>query len=375
MKFCLIGPVWPYRGGISQNSAIIAKALVNDGHEVLLISFRRQYPQWLYPGQTDQDNSQHPMKANAEYILDPFLPYTWKKAADLVFEFKPNLVMIQWWTFFWSIPFAYISRTFQAHGLRVAYMIHNVTSHEAHPLDRLFTRLALSSAHDFLVFSELEKQKLQKLLPDKRIVQTCLPVYSFDDSSEHSKISARKTLNLPDTGMILLFFGFVRPYKGLDILLKALIRLKDKGITPYLAIVGEFWKDKQYYLDLIRKANMYDQIRIEDRYVPNEEADLWFKGADVLIAPYTHGVTQSAVASLALGYSMPMIITTQVAQGLAKNDHQTVQVVPQEDVEALESEIEKFIKEYTQRDNLSNPEAISVDHITEALIELANYSE
>jgi glycosyltransferase involved in cell wall biosynthesis len=375
VRFCLLGPVWPYRGGISHNSAIIAEALINQGHEILLISFRRQYPHWLYPGRSDQDNSQNPLKTPAKYILDPLSPWTWKKGSDLVLAYKPDLVIVQWWTIFWSIPFAYISRYLHNHGVRVAYMVHNVTSHEKQIMDRIFTRLALSSAQDFIVFSEIEYQKIQRLLPGKRVILSHLPIYSFGNSNHLTKVSARKSLNLSNKEIILLFFGIVRPYKGLNILLKAMGRLKDKGITPYLAIVGEFWKEKQDYLDLITQSGIQAQVRIEDRYVPNEEADLWFRAADVLIAPYTHGVTQSAVASLALGYSMPIIVTTQVARGLEKPDQNTVYVVPPDDIEALEIEISNFIDSNPPTEDTPKNVVTYADQITKSLLELTKFFE
>ncbi|HSB66621.1 MAG TPA: glycosyltransferase [Anaerolineales bacterium] len=371
MRFILIGPVWPYRGGISHNTAIVSKAVTNAGHDIRLISFRRQYPQWLYPGQTDQDNSRNPIKANAEYILDPFSPKSWKKAADVALSFKPNLVMIQWWTFFWSIPFAWISRYLLRRGTKVVYLIHNVTPHESHPFDRLLTHLALSPAQGYLVFSDFEKQKLHTLLPGKRIVLSHLPVYSFNQGGHRSKAEARSELNLPKDGPILLFFGFVRPYKGLDILIKALAKLKQEAITPYLSIVGEFWKDKQKYLEQIAMAGIQDQIRIEDRYVPNEEADLWFTAADVLVAPYTHGVTQSAVASIAVGYGTPMIVTTHVAEGLEQVGYPWIQVVPSDDIGALARELTNFLSSYSAEKNPIQDSQGNDSDLVQAILELA----
>jgi glycosyltransferase involved in cell wall biosynthesis len=375
VRFCLIGPVWPYRGGISHISTILAEALIKQGHNVLVVSFRRQYPQWLYPGQSDKDNSQNPLKTPAKYILDPFLPWTWKKGIDIVLAYKPELVIVQWWTFFWSIPFAYISRYLHNHEVRVAYMVHNVSSHEKHILDRFLTRLALSTTQDFMVFSEIENQNIQRLMPGKRVIVSHLPIYSFSSSDQVSKAAARVTLNLPDQETILLFFGIVRPYKGLNVLLKAMGRLKDKGITPYLAIVGEFWKDKQHYLDLIEQTGIQAQVRIEDRYVPNEEADLWFRAADVLIAPYIQGVTQSAVASLALGYRLPIIVTIQVAQGIEKPDQNNVYIVPPDNIEALEKEISNFTNNYTRIENTPKIDTIDANQLTRSLLELINTSE
>lgn len=370
MKFSLIGPVWPYRGGISHNSAIVSKALINAGHEVRIVSFRRQYPQWLYPGRTDQDNSQNPLKADADYILDPFSPRSWKKAADVVHSFEPNLVMIQWWTFFWSIPYAWISRYLRRRGDKVVYLLHNVTPHESHPLGRSLTHLALSSAQGYLVFSEFEKQKLHALLPGKRVVLSHLPVYALNQGRNFSKEEARRVLNLPIEGPILLFFGFVRPYKGLDFLISALAALKENGMRPYLAVVGEFWKDKQQYLEQIASAGIQDQVRIDDRYVPNEEADMWFTAGDVLVAPYTHGVTQSAVASMACGYGMPIIATTHVAEGLVVEGYRSIQVVPPDDVKALAEELTKFINSYTRQENIAPQDTFNDDHLIQAILEL-----
>lgn len=374
MRFCLVGPVWPYRGGISHNSAIVAEELITQGHDILLISFRKQYPQWLYPGRSDQDNSQNPLKTPAQYVLEPFSPWTWKKGTDLILAYKPYLVIIQWWTYFWSIPFTYISRRLRAHGVRVVFMIHNVSSHENQILDRFFTQLALSTAQEFIVFSENENQKILKLMPGKRVVLTHLPKYSFENRSDPTKATARKSLNLPLDATILLFFGIIRPYKGLSSLLKAMGRLKEKDIVPYLTVVGEFWKDKQYYLRLIKQAGIQEQVRIEDRYVPNEEADLWFRAADVLIAPYTQGVTQSAVASLALGYGMPIIVTTQVAEGIEKSDQNAIYIVPPDDIEALAIEIARFINGYTRSENTPKIKLTSSNQITRSLLELTEQS-
>jgi glycosyltransferase involved in cell wall biosynthesis len=374
VRFCLVGPVWPYRGGISHNSAIVAEELITQGHDVLLISFKRQYPQWLYPGRSDQDNSQNPLKTPAQYLLEPFYPWTWKKGTESILAYKPNLVIIQWWTYFWSIPFAYISRQLRARGVRVVFMIHNVSSHENHILDRFFTRLALGTAQEFMVFSENENQKMLKLMPGKRVVLSHLPKYAFENRVDSTKATARISLNLPKDATIVLFFGIIRPYKGLSFLLRAMGRLKEKGIVPYLVVVGEFWKDKQYYLRLIKQTGIQEHVRIEDRYVPNEEADLWFRAADVLIAPYTQGVTQSAVASLALGYGMPVIVTTQVAEGLEKSDKSIVYIVPPDDIEALTIEIARFINEYTRRENNPISKFTDTNQITRSLLELTNQS-
>jgi glycosyltransferase involved in cell wall biosynthesis len=150
-------------------------------------------------------------------------------------------------------------------------------------------------------------------------------------------------LNLPADGPILLFFGFVRPYKGLGVLLQALGMLRQQGIRPYLAIAGEFWHDKQTYLEQIEELGLGQQVRIEDRYIPNEELKVWFAAADAAVAPYIEGTTQSAVASLLLGFGLPLILSEQVAGGVNPANLRHSIIVPSGDAAALAQGIQRFI--------------------------------
>jgi len=342
-RITLIGPVWPYRGGIALHTTLAARALRQRGYLLRVISFRRQYPHWLYPGVTDRDQSQQAIKTETEYLLDPLSPASWWRTARLIAAGQPDLVAIQWWTTFWSLPYAVLARLLRQKGCRTAYIIHNVLPHETRPWDRWLVRLALSPAQAYLVHTAAERDRLLRLLPDSKVTVSPLPIFNAYSENQPAQAEARRILGLPVAKPILLFFGFVRPYKGLGVLLQALGLLRRQGLQPYLAIAGEFWHDKTAYLEQIEQLGLGDQVRVEDRYIPNEELSTWLASADVAIAPYIEGTTQSAVASLLLGSGLPLILSEQVAQGVRQANLQNLFVVPTGDAAALASAIQDFL--------------------------------
>jgi glycosyltransferase involved in cell wall biosynthesis len=343
MKFTVIGPIYPYRGGISHYSYFLDRALQQAGHETQVISFKRQYPKWLYPGVTDKDPSQVTLQSKAEFILDPFYPWTWVKTARLITSWKPDLVIIQWWTPFWGLPFAVISNRLTKYGLFTLYLIHNVLPHEQNPLDRWLARLALSKGKAFITQTEPQKERLLNLIPGA-FVEVCEhPNYAQFSINQLSKLEARRTLGLPEQGTILLFFGIVRPYKGLNLILDALHRLKNEAIKPYLVVAGEFWEDLTAYESQIADLGLIDQIHIENRYIPNEEVDHYFSAADILVAPYVGG-TQSGVVSLGFGFGIPMIVSEKAAEGIKKDDFYNIRIVPNGDAKSLANEIRNMIE-------------------------------
>lgn len=343
MNITLVGPVYPYRGGIAHYTAQLARSLAALGHSTRVISFRRQYPAWLYPGDSDKDPSQQPMRTDAEYLLDPLYPWTWCSAARYILSGQPDLVVIQWWTTFWAIPFAFLSSFLRRKGLMVIYVIHNVLPHETRPWDAWLARLALRAAQGFVAQTNREKERLLALVPNA-VVNVCpLPAYALFSKDMLSKLEARKRLKLPEKQAVLLFFGIVRPYKGLRYLIEAIALLRDAGKSPILLVAGDFWEDLSIYTAQIEQLKLGEQIRLDDRYIPDEEAAVMFAAADMLVAPYIEG-TQSAAAGMAMGCGLPMVVTEVVAEGIAENNKKTVRVVPPRNPASLAEAISQFLE-------------------------------
>jgi glycosyltransferase involved in cell wall biosynthesis len=156
-------------------------------------------------------------------------------------------------------------------------------------------------------------------------------------------MEARLKLNLPVEIPLILFFGIVRPYKGLQILLESISKLRSQAVNTFLVIAGEFWDKKETYLHIIKSLQLSDQVRIEDRYLPNDEVDLYFSAADLLVAPYIGG-TQSGAVALAIGYGVPIVLTKQIALGISEDYNSQVKVVDKGNPEELTTAIREILE-------------------------------
>lgn len=375
-KVVLVGPVYPFRGGIAHHSHFLDNAFQQLGCQTQVISFARQYPAWLYPGRTDRDPSPKARPANASYPLDPLYPWTWRQAARTILTSRPNLVIFQWWTTFWSIPFTLIARHLKSCGLPVIFIIHNVFPHEPHLWDVSLARLALSSADILVTQTEQEKDKVLSIIPDASVHTCLIPMFTMPIGNLPDHLSAKKHLGLPENEICLLFFGLVRPYKGLRYLLDALGLLRRSELKPHLVIAGEFWEDKKIYLHQIEDLHLTQQIHIFDHYIPDDEVAWYLAAADVFVAPYIQGTTQSAAATIARAFGIPMIITEQVQQGLTEDELTVIQVVPPKDANALAQAIHSTLDNYAHRSRMiTTPKIQQADPLSLAEAEWKRFAQ
>lgn len=335
MKITLVGPVHPYRGGIAHYTAHLARALHTAGHQVQVISFARQYPAWLYPGTSDKDPSQQAMQVEARYLLDPLYPWTWWRTGQAIRQDAPDMVVISWWTTFWGPAFAALAWSLGQQKQPVVFLVHNVLPHEARPWDRLLARAALGQGQGFIVQTEREAERLRTLIPAARSELCPHPRYERFSEQFLSKAEARRRLGLPLEGPLVLFFGIVRPYKGLKYLIEALGRVD--GV--HLAAAGDFWDDIGPYQEQVESLGLRGRVHLANRYIPNEEAHLFFSAADAFAAPYVGG-TQSGAVNVALAYGLPLVVTQPVAAGLPAEIQPRLHIVPPMDVVALAGAIE-----------------------------------
>src|SRR5262245_23430036 len=299
MRVCIIGPAYPLRGGIAHYVYWLWRELTERGHTVQVISFRRLYPPILFPGTTEFDWSQLAFDAEAVPILKPLSPITWRRAFKHVMAFGPEVVIFEWWQPFFAPLVGMLARAFRKSGIKVIVECHNVLPHEPSPLDRVLIRFGLTPADHLVTHSIKDREDLLEFFPDKNISTAPLPAISaFMKSNTQSR-----------DGRTILFFGKVRRYKGLDVLLSAMPEVLSK-VDCELHVVGEFYDPVERYRQLISDLDIGRHVHLDNRYVSNEEVAEVFEQADVLVLPYT-SASQSGVARIALSNGLP-IIASQV---------------------------------------------------------------
>lgn len=311
MRVVLIGPIYPYRGGIAHYTTMLHRALRDCGHDVLMVSFKRQYPSWMYPGRSDKDPSKKPLIVeDAHYWIDSLNPITWLTTFWRIWRYNPDLMILQWWTTFLA-PAWFVLGLLNFIFMRkpLIYICHNVLPHEKHWLDPILTKITLRWGSGFIAQSETDKEKLNLLISKEGIVFPH-PVYDMFASERLSKEEARIKLRLPLHTPVLLFFGIVREYKGLKEVLRVLPVIRERVGKVILVIAGEFWEDKRIYLNIIDTLKIRDLVIIEDRYIPNEELTFYFSAADFVVAVYREP-GRSGVAQMAAGFGVPVIYTMQ----------------------------------------------------------------
>lgn len=340
LRIGVVGPAFPYRGGIAQFLAVLCSELETRGHTLRVFNFSRQYPSLLFPGRAQTTNSRPSIAVESERTVDSLNPFTWLSTYSKLKSFKPDMVLLSWWTpffgpCFWTISF--LLRRFAK--VPVVYVCHNVLPHERRMVDRPLTRLALGESDFLVLLSGQSEGELGEVAPKARHVTLYHPRYSFFLRPGLTRDAARAKLGLE--GKTLLFFGYVRPYKGLGVLIDAFGLYARDEKTARLLVVGEFYEDRGPYEERIRKLGLEDRVSLVDRYVSDEEVADYFMAGDLLVLPYL-SATQSGVIQIAQSFGLP-VVTTDVG-GLPEvvEDGKTGFLVPPGDPEALRAAIAKF---------------------------------
>lgn len=372
MRIGLVGPVYPYRGGIAHYTAKLCHTLRNQGHEVLLASFKRQYPRLLFPGRTDIDPSTTSLRVtDAEYRLDSLNPVSWLRTAGRLKEIRPDVIVMQWWTTFLApvwLTMALVLRNRTQFPL--IFVCHNVMPHEERLWDRSMARAVLSRGTHFIVQSSEEERQLHGILPGAESAIVPLPIFDLGDGCRMSKGEARTAIGVPADVPLLLFFGIVREYKGLMDLLEAIPEVIRRVGKVQLIIAGEFWEPRARYERKIHELGIQDSIRIDDRYIPDEDVSSLFCAADLVVAPHRRA-TGSGVVQIAVGLGVPLLTTLD---WLFKdvNISGPLVIVPPGDVPALASAICDYLSGPRPVYDLDAAEALrarfSWEHLADAIV-------
>ena len=304
-KIVLIGPVYPYKGGISHYTGLMFRAL-SKKYDVTLLSYSFQYPKILYKKE-QRDYSNDTFKIDsAQYVINTANPVNWLTTAHKINRLNPDLVIIQWWHPY----FAPCYQTIAGHieSSKVLYVCHNVFPHERFPLDKWLTKRTLKKGNYYIVQSSQDENDLKTIIPNAKYIRAVHPTYNAFKMQNMSKAHARELLGIKPEEKILLFFGFVRKYKGLDYLIKAMPQVKEKISDCKLLVVGDFGDDKEEYIELINQLSVNDVIDIYDGYIPDKEVEKFFAACDVVVLPYI-SATQSGIVQIAYGFDKPVIAT------------------------------------------------------------------
>jgi glycosyltransferase involved in cell wall biosynthesis len=310
----IIGPAHPLRGGgITTFNQRLAKEFMDTGHDCSIYSFSLQYPSFLFPGKTQYSDEPPPEGLTIHTVINSVNPLNWIKVGNRLKKEKPDIIVVRFWLPFMGPSLGTILRRVKKNRhTKIICIADNVIPHEKRPGDKPFTSYFVKSCDAFIAMSEKVLNDLRRFEKDKPALYVKHPLYD-NFGTIISKSVARNHLGLPEHEKIILFFGFIRKYKGLDLLLEAMRILQQPGFEPQslqlkLLIAGEFYEDEKQYHEQIEKSGIKEQLILRTDFIPDSEVKYYFCAADAVIQPYRNA-TQSGVSPLAYHFEKPMIVT------------------------------------------------------------------
>ncbi len=352
MKITILSTAYPFRGGIAHFTGLLYNELTKK-YNVNVITFKRQYPSILFPGRSQFEKSETTEKIPSESLIDSINPINWIKIGLKIKKDIPDLLIYKYWMPFFGPCFGTISRIVKRNNkTRILVICDNVIPHEKKPGDILFTKYFFKIVDYFILLSEKVQYDLLKLKPTAKNKVLQHPVYSNfglplpkEEAKEHLKLTDKK---------LILFFGFIRDYKGLDVLLSAMSFLKN-NLDVKLMVAGEFYSNEEKYLKLIDGLDLKDKVYLFTNFIPTSEVKYYFSAADSVILPYRNA-TQSGIVQIALNFRKPVIATDVGGLSEVISDGETGYIVQKENPAKLAEAIIKFYNENNEEYFIKNIE-------------------
>ncbi len=304
MRIAFISPFFPLKGGIARFSGLLRDALQVRGYDVAPFAFRALYPDFLVKGGAEGVHGSDITTFFNEARLVLFNPFSWFGTIRLLRSLKPDLLLVAYWTGFLAPLYFAIHRLT---GIKMVVLLHNLSSHESFLFEPLMQRLLAASADGVLTLSGTVTQEVRASMPDIPLLQLFHPSYEPDGESV-SVQDARRALNLDFHSPVLLFFGYVRRYKGLDTMLRAMPAILQRAPALRFVVAGQFHEDQGSYHRLVAELGIGGSVDFYPGYVSTERSALFFAAADAVVLPY-RSATQSGVVQLAYGHRLPVIVT------------------------------------------------------------------
>ncbi len=353
-KIVIIGPAYPYRGGNSLYVSFLYDVL-KDKFDVTIVNYKLLYPSILFPGTTQNDTSSHVIKeVNSVRLINSVNPFTWFAAANYIKSLNADLVIFDWWNPFFGPSHRVISSLIKKHYRnKIVFITENVISHEARLVDRILTKIGLRNANAFVALSKVVEDTLKEFT-DKKIYKSTLPIYDCYNLNKNIDVKKQKSeLGFSEKDKVVLFFGYVRKYKGLNVLIDAFPSILKSNPDAKLLIVGEFYDSSDKYYKQIESLGIKDNVKVVQEFVPNEDVGKYYSVADLVVLPYL-SATQSGVLNIAYGFGKPVVVTD--VGGLAEDveEGSTGYIIKPGSPEEIANIVNKFFSERSRIDFESN---------------------
>ncbi len=370
-KIVLIGPVYPYKGGIAHYTSLLYRALAKK-HNVEMISYKMQYPKLLFKKE-QKDFSNDMFRINdAKFLIHTANPFNIISVGRKIKKKRPDMVVIQWWHPYFA-PCYWLLEKSIGKEIKKVFICHNVFPHERFPMDRFLTKLVLKNGDAFIVHSKSDGEDLLTIKPNAEFKQNPHPTYNAFKIKNLTKEQARQELHMSSEERLLLFFGFVREYKGLKHLLFAMPEIKNQIDHVKLLVVGSFGDDKEAYMQIIKGQKINDCVEVVDSYTPDNEVEKYFAACDLVVCPY-ESATQSGIVQIAYGFEKPVVVTNVGGLPDVVTDGKTGYVVETKNSTRLAEAVIRFYSEDKEKEFVENirKEAyqFSWERMTEAITQL-----
>jgi D-inositol-3-phosphate glycosyltransferase len=326
-RIAIISPAHPLRGGIAASTELLALQLMSEGHTVVIFSFSMQYPGFLFPGKTQYTDDPPLATLDIRPLIHSLNPLNWLRIGKMLKSARFDIVLARYWMPFMAPAIGTILRIAKSNGYsRIIGLTDNFKPHEPRPGDALLNRFFTGSADAFIAMSREVEKQIREAAPGKPVAYVPHPIYN-----QYGPIAEREDsiahLKLPPASGYVLFFGFIRDYKGLDILLHAMALPEIRPLNLHLIIAGEFYGNAQKYHELIEHLRLGNSLTLFDQFIPSADVRYYFGAADLLVQPY-RSATQSGISQMAVHFEKPMVATA--VGGLAEviDHHKTGYIVP-----------------------------------------------
>ena len=299
-----MGPLYPYRGGISDTNKELCESLISSGHKVEVINFKLLYPRFLFPGKTQFHQSFENINLKSHRIINTVNPFNWIRVIKKINELKPDLLISTYWTGLLS-PCYYIINKLVSKKIKKIGIIHNVISHERRFTEEKLLKLYLSGLDKYFTLSKNVFNQIKKISKKPKGINLFHPLLNKFGIKE-DKIISKKTLGLNNDKEYILFFGLIREYKGLETLIKSMPRVVETNPNVKLLIVGENYISMKKYYQLIEKLNVSKNILVKNTFIDNDKIKYWFSSSELVIIPYKTA-SQSGITSLSFQFEIPTV--------------------------------------------------------------------